>query len=85
MIFRKAPINSYQISTSGGGDNVLFAITGNYLKQEGIIKTLLECTSLSLEETLDRLFSDSNDFTKGSGRQDDTSIVLLEHRVDSRS
>ena len=57
----------------------------NHFGKEGIIKTLLECTSLSLEETLDRLFSDSNDFTKGSGRQDDTSIVLLEHRVDSRS
>ena len=57
----------------------------NHFGKDGIIKTLSECTSLSLEETLARLFSASNDFTKGSGRQDDTSIVLLEHRIDSRA
>ena len=57
----------------------------NHFGKDGIMRTLSECTSLSLEETLERLFSTSNDFTKGSGRQDDTSIVLLEHRIDTRS
>ncbi|MEP6736038.1 MAG: TonB-dependent receptor [Chryseolinea sp.] len=38
MIFQKAPISSYQLSTTGGSSMVQFAITGNYLKQDGIIK-----------------------------------------------
>lgn len=38
MIFQKAPISSYQVSALGGNDKVQFAISGNYLKQDGIIK-----------------------------------------------
>ncbi|WP_229204290.1 SusC/RagA family TonB-linked outer membrane protein [Dyadobacter alkalitolerans] len=38
MIFRQAPISSYQMSASGGTDKVQFAISGNYLNQDGIIK-----------------------------------------------
>lgn len=38
MIFRKAPISSYQVTGSGGTDKVQFMLSGNYLKQDGIIK-----------------------------------------------
>lgn len=45
---------------------------------QGVIGTLKRCRDLTLEETLQALFDDSMDFTKGAGRHDDTSIVLLE-------
>jgi serine phosphatase RsbU (regulator of sigma subunit) len=48
--------------------------------EKGIIKTLQECINLPLDETLDKLFQDSNEATHGSGRHDDTSVVLLERR-----
>ncbi|QHV95918.1 SusC/RagA family TonB-linked outer membrane protein [Spirosoma endbachense] len=38
MIFRKAPISNYQLSASGGTEKVQYFISGNYLKQDGIIK-----------------------------------------------
>ena len=38
MIFQHAPVSSYQLSTSGGSDKVQFAVSGNYFKQNGIIK-----------------------------------------------
>jgi len=44
----------------------------------GIGRILQECRSLSLEETLDRLFSASREYTCGDGRHDDTSVVLIE-------
>lgn len=47
---------------------------------DGIIKTLSESAELTLEETLARLYAASNEFTQGSGRQDDTSVILLERR-----
>jgi serine phosphatase RsbU (regulator of sigma subunit) len=55
----------------------------NHFGIVGIKQTLTECASLSIQETLERLFEVSDHFTKGSGRQDDTSIVLLEHRIQS--
>jgi serine phosphatase RsbU (regulator of sigma subunit)/CheY-like chemotaxis protein len=48
--------------------------------ETGIINTLKECIDLPLADTLDRLFQDSNEATHGSGRHDDTSVVLLERR-----
>ncbi len=39
LIFRNAPISSYQLSGSGGTDKVQYMVSGNYLKQEGIILT----------------------------------------------
>jgi phosphoserine phosphatase RsbU/P len=45
---------------------------------EGIKRTLLAAANLSLDEALDNLFADSNAFTGGSGRHDDTSVVLVE-------
>lgn len=48
--------------------------------EKGIIKTLKDCIDLPLAETLERLFHDSSEATHGSGRHDDTSVVLLERR-----
>ncbi|MGQ1889679.1 SusC/RagA family TonB-linked outer membrane protein [Thermophagus sp. OGC60D27] len=36
-IFREAPMQSHQISISGGSDNLRFAASGGYLNQDGII------------------------------------------------
>ena len=49
----------------------------------GIIDTLKASTDLSVQDTLQKLFDDSNAFTKGSGRHDDTSVVLLERREET--
>ncbi|WP_332367592.1 TonB-dependent receptor [Spirosoma telluris] len=38
MIFQKAPISNYQLSASGGSEKIQYFISGNYLKQDGIIK-----------------------------------------------
>ncbi|WP_338875641.1 TonB-dependent receptor [Spirosoma sp. SC4-14] len=38
MIFRKAPISNYQLSASGGTEKVQYFLSGNYLKQDGVIK-----------------------------------------------
>jgi serine phosphatase RsbU (regulator of sigma subunit) len=51
---------------------------------KGIINTLQACRDMPLEQTLDRLFKDSTAATKGSGRHDDTSVVLLERRAGRR-
>ncbi|HJN11292.1 MAG: PP2C family protein-serine/threonine phosphatase [Pirellulaceae bacterium] len=49
---------------------------------EGIIKTMEESRDLSLDDALQKLFDNSNAATKGSGRHDDTSVVLLErHKI----
>ena len=36
-IFRTAPITSYQLSASGGTDNLRYALSGGYFNQQGII------------------------------------------------
>lgn len=46
--------------------------------EKGIIKCLQSAAHLSLDEALDKLFVDSQAFTQGSGRHDDTSAVLVE-------
>lgn len=45
---------------------------------EGIKETLRQSKDLTLEQALQKLFDDSNAYTKGTGRHDDTSVVLLE-------
>ena len=45
---------------------------------QGVAKTLQACNNLSLEETLNQLFSTTSEYTEGAGRHDDTSVVLLE-------
>lgn len=52
----------------------------NQFGLDGIVRTLSESVELPLEETLERLFDVSTEFTQGSGRQDDTSVLLLERR-----
>jgi sigma-B regulation protein RsbU (phosphoserine phosphatase) len=52
----------------------------NQFGVEGIVRTLKASSKRSIQETLQALFDDSNAFTKGSGRHDDTSVVLLERR-----
>ncbi|GAB3908457.1 TonB-dependent receptor [Larkinella knui] len=38
MIFQNAPISSYQLTASGGSEKVQYMVSGNYLKQNGIVK-----------------------------------------------
>lgn len=47
---------------------------------DGITKTLSERQTCSIEQALQSLFDDSEAYTEGSGRHDDTSVVLLERR-----
>jgi phosphoserine phosphatase RsbU/P len=46
--------------------------------QDGVINTLQRSAKGPLTQTLQALFVDSSAFTKGAGRHDDTSVVLLE-------
>ena len=45
---------------------------------KGIMKTLQASHDMPLDEALAYLFSESHAFTKGLGRHDDTSVVLME-------
>ena len=47
---------------------------------KGIMQSLRESRDMPLTAALQKLFDDSNAATKGSGRHDDTSVVLLERR-----
>ncbi|NLR58223.1 TonB-dependent receptor [Chitinophaga polysaccharea] len=38
LIFRTAPISNYQFSATGGTENVQYAVSAGYLKQDGIIR-----------------------------------------------
>ncbi|MFO0901961.1 MAG: PP2C family protein-serine/threonine phosphatase [Pirellulales bacterium] len=55
----------------GGSDDEQFG-------QAGIIRCLQESAKLPLAEALEKLFHDSHAATRGAGRADDTTIVLLE-------
>ncbi len=44
----------------------------------GVARTMQRMASGSVEDTLESLLVDSNEFTEGAGRHDDTSAVLLE-------
>ena len=46
----------------------------------GIFETLKQSATKPLGEALIQLFDDSNAFTQGQGRHDDTSVLLLERR-----
>jgi serine phosphatase RsbU (regulator of sigma subunit) len=47
----------------------------------GILGTLRRLAHKPMGDVFQALFDDSNAFTQGSGRHDDTSVVLLEHSV----
>ena len=53
------------------GDHAEFGISG-------LQQTMQDNRTKPAQECLDRLFSDSYTFTQGSGRHDDTSVLLLE-------
>ncbi len=38
IVYQTAPMNNYQLSASGGSDNLRFYISGNYINQEAITK-----------------------------------------------
>ncbi len=46
--------------------------------EKGIVKCLQSAAEMNLDSALDKLFVDSQAFTQGSGRHDDTSAVLVE-------
>jgi serine phosphatase RsbU (regulator of sigma subunit) len=54
------------------------ASTVNQFGEHGIRRTLQVSANRSVSETMEALFRDSNEFTKGFGRHDDTSVVLVE-------
>jgi serine phosphatase RsbU (regulator of sigma subunit) len=45
---------------------------------QGLMNALRECSHLNLEQTLSHLFQKSHEYTRGLGRHDDTSVLLLE-------
>jgi hypothetical protein len=44
----------------------------------GITKALRDCVDRTVEEVLDVMFRTSQEFTGGTRRHDDTSVVLVE-------
>jgi serine phosphatase RsbU (regulator of sigma subunit) len=44
----------------------------------GVMQALKDCHDLKLDDALNRLFQTTAEYTGGSGRHDDTSVVLLE-------
>ncbi|MFC5411158.1 SusC/RagA family TonB-linked outer membrane protein [Larkinella bovis] len=38
MIFQNAPMSNYQLSAAGGSEKVQYMVSGNYLKQNGVVK-----------------------------------------------
>lgn len=45
---------------------------------QGLAKALQSCKDLNIEDTLNRLFQVTAEYTGGMGRHDDTSVVLME-------
>ncbi|MEO8497097.1 MAG: PP2C family protein-serine/threonine phosphatase [Planctomycetota bacterium] len=77
------PVNSRLLIFTDGLDEA-FPAEGDMEHDQfgikGIMKSLQDSSKLPLAEALQKLFEDSNAATKGSGRHDDTSVVLLERR-----
>lgn len=55
--FRSAPLQNHQVSLSGGDDKTRYAISGNYFKQEGVLRNT-GFDRYSIRLNLDRDFSD---------------------------
>ncbi len=51
---------------------------GNLFGEDGVIATMKRTSQDSVDEILKSLLDDSHNFTKGAGRHDDTSALLLE-------
>ena len=80
-VVSEIPENSRVLIFTDGLDEA-FPAEGNQEHDQfgikGIMKSLQEGRDLPLDEALQKLFDDSNAATQGSGRHDDTSVVLLE-------
>lgn len=50
---------------------------------EGIKRTMQATRDQPLEKALQALFDTTHEFTRGAGRHDDTSVVMLERKADS--
>lgn len=64
-------------------DGIIEAFPGNSDQHEefglsGLMESMRQSRELPLAETLQKLFDDSQAFTRGQGRHDDTSVLLLE-------
>jgi phosphoserine phosphatase RsbU/P len=69
LLYSDGLADSFPMNTSQG--HAAFGVSG-------ICAALQACRSRSTDETLDHLFHESNAFTLGAGRVDDTSVVLVE-------
>ena len=47
---------------------------------EGIIKAMQDSKNLTLPEALELIFQRSSDITEGTGRHDDTSVMMIERK-----
>ncbi|WP_417444509.1 SusC/RagA family TonB-linked outer membrane protein [Joostella sp.] len=69
-IYRTAPIQNYNLSASGGGDNYNYSVSGGYVDQEGIVKkTSYNRWNLRLKSS----------FTKGRIKIGETVILSKEY------
>ncbi len=69
-IYQVAPIQNYNVTASGGGDNFTYSLSGSYLDQEGIVKeTGYDRWNLRLKTT----------FTKGRLKIGETVVLSQEN------
>jgi phosphoserine phosphatase RsbU/P len=78
----KLPENSRLLLYSDGLADAFPAQSDEYVQfgEQGIMNCLKASKDCPLDDSLDKLFVDSHAFTRGEGRHDDTSAVLVEHR-----
>lgn len=74
------PENSRLLLYSDGLADAFPSQADEYVQfgEQGIINCLKSSVKLPLDQALDQLFRDSHAFTRGEGRHDDTSAVLIE-------
>lgn len=86
------PNADYEVCTSHVPENSRLLICSDGLEEaidgkneehrqfgvEGIMQTMKDTRDVSLKEALAQQFDDSNAFTQGTGRHDDTTVILLE-------
>lgn len=68
-IYQTAPMQNYELSASGGGDNYNYSVSGGYMDQDGIVK-LTNYNRLNLRV--------KSDFTKGRIRIGETILLSRE-------
>lgn len=78
------PINSRVLIFSDGLTDAFSpkAVPHKLFGLPGICSTMKACRALPAADALDQLFKQSRDFTDGSGRHDDTSVVLVERHAE---